>query len=117
MKAIRHYSEITPTDYKGDKVRSVAGRVAIGKADGAANFCMRIFEVGEGGHTPRHDHPWEHEIFVHTGHGELFCDGKWNPVQAGSVVFVPPDAEHQVRNTGPQPLVFVCLVPPAAPEL
>lgn len=117
MKAIRHYSELQPTNFEGEKVRRVAGRVAIGKADGAANFCMRIFEVGADGYTPRHDHPWEHEIFVHAGEGEVLCDGQWNSVQAGSVVFVPPGTEHQIRNTGRQPLVFVCLVPPAAPEL
>lgn len=117
MKAVRHYSEIPATRFDGEKVRNVAGRVAIGKADGAPSFCMRVFEIGEGGYTPRHAHPWEHEIFVHAGRGEVLCDGNANAVQAGSVVFVPPNAEHQVRNAGPQPLVFVCVVPPAAPEL
>jgi quercetin dioxygenase-like cupin family protein len=116
MKAVR-YTEITPTPFDDGKARRVAGRVAIGKADGAANFCMRVFEIAEGGHTPRHSHAWEHEMFYHSGRGEVLCDGRWTPVQAGTAVFVPPGAEHQVRNTGEEPLVFVCLVPPAAPEL
>jgi quercetin dioxygenase-like cupin family protein len=116
MKAIR-YTEITPTLFDDGKARRVAGRVVIGKADGASNFWLRVFEIGEGGHTPRHSHPWEHEMFYHAGRGEVLCDGKWNAVQAGTVVFVPPGVEHQVRNTGAEPLVLVCLVPAAAPEL
>lgn len=116
MKAT-HYSSIEPKLFDGGQAKAVAGRVAIGKADGAANFCMRVFEVGAGGHTPRHSHPWEHEMFYHSGRGEVFCEGKSTPVQPGSVVFVPPGAEHQVRNAGTEPLVFVCLVPPAAPEM
>ncbi len=116
MKAVR-YTELTPTLFDDGKARRVAGRVGVGKADGATNFWLRVFEIGEGGHTPRHSHPWEHEMFYHSGRGEVLCDGKWTPVQAGSVVFVPPGAEHQVRNTGTEPLVLVCLVPPAAPEI
>ena len=112
-----HYSRIEPRSFDGGPAKAVAGRVAIGKADGAINFCMRVFEIGAGGHTPMHSHPWEHEMFYHSGQGEVFCEGKWTPVEAGSVVFVPPGEAHQVRNTGTQPLVLVCLVPPAAPEL
>jgi quercetin dioxygenase-like cupin family protein len=116
MKAI-HYSKIERKRFDGGPAKGVVGRIAIGKADGANNFCMRVFEIGTGGHTPLHSHPWEHEMFYHSGHGEVVVDGKHNPVEPGTVVFVPPGAEHQVRNVGPQPLVLVCLVPPAAPEL
>ncbi len=53
-------------------VQNVAGRVMIGKEDGAQNFCMRMFEMGKDGYTPRHTHDWEHEIFVLVGKGEVF---------------------------------------------
>ncbi len=116
MKAIR-YTDPTPTLLDNDKAKRVAARVLIGKADGATNFCMRAFEIGPGGHTPRHSHAWEHEMFFHAGEGEVLCDGKWTPVAAGSAVLVPGTAEHQIRNTGAAPLVLVCLVPSSAPEL
>lgn len=116
MKAVR-YTEVPPKLFDDEKARRVAGRVLIGKADGASRFCMRIFEIGEGGHTPKHSHAWEHEMFYHSGKGEVLSDGKWVPVQAGTAVFVPPGAEHQVRNAGKEPLVFVCLVPEMAPEI
>jgi quercetin dioxygenase-like cupin family protein len=33
------------------------------------------------------------------------------------VVFMPANEEHQIRNTGKEPFVFVCLIPSKAPEL
>jgi len=116
MKAV-HYQEIAPTRFDSGPVKGVSGRVAIGKNDGAAHFCMRVFEIEPGGFTPRHRHEWEHEIFVHGGRGEVFNNGSWQPITAGFTVFIPGDAEHQIRNVGDGPLVFVCLIPSGPPEL
>ncbi|MFO7666702.1 MAG: cupin domain-containing protein [Desulfobacterales bacterium] len=49
--------------------------------------------------------------------GEVYNNGKWIPVTAGSVVFIPGNEEHQIRNTGSELLVFACLIPSKAPEL
>ncbi|MFH0822879.1 MAG: cupin domain-containing protein [Pseudomonadota bacterium] len=111
------YSEVTPTVFDGSEVKGVAGRVVIGKKDGAENFCMRVFEIAEGGMSPRHSHAWEHEVFIHSGEGEAYGNGRWNPVESGKVVFIPGGEEHQLRNTGKGKLIFVCLVPSSAPEL
>ncbi len=40
---ISHYQDISAKQFDGDEVQGVTGRVAIGKADKAENFCMRIF--------------------------------------------------------------------------
>jgi len=111
------YSSLPGISFDGGAARGVVGRVAIGKADGAVNFCMRVFEIAPGGHSPRHRHAWEHEIFVHAGSGEIFADDRWQPLAAGTVVFMPGGIEHQIRNPGAAPLVFVCSIPPGAPEL
>jgi len=116
MKII-HYSDALSQSFDGDTVRGVTGRVAIGQADGAANFCMRVFELLPEGHTPRHQHEWEHEIFFHAGEGEIYKDGQWETVSTGSAVFIPGNELHQIRNRGSQTLVFVCLIPSGAPEL
>jgi quercetin dioxygenase-like cupin family protein len=116
MKRI-HYTEITPRLFDGDTVKGVQGRVLIGKEDGAENFCMRIFSVDPGGFSPKHSHGWEHEIFVHSGHGAALSGDEWLPVSAGTALFIPGDREHQLKNTGDTPLVFVCLIPSGAPEL
>jgi len=60
--------------FDSEIAKGVAGRVIIGQADGASNFCMRRFDLAPGGHTPRHAHVWEHEIFFHAGEGEVLPD-------------------------------------------
>ncbi|MCG8568147.1 MAG: cupin domain-containing protein [Desulfobacterales bacterium] len=116
MKVV-NAKDIIPVTMNNDAVKHVAGRILIGREDGAKNFCMRLFEMGPGGFTPCHTHDWEHEVFVHSGQGEVFMDGDWHPIKAGSAVFVPPNVEHQFKNPGTEPLVFICLVPSKAPEL
>ena len=86
----------------------------VGEKDGAPNFAMRQFEVEPGGHTPRHSHPYEHEIFVLEGAGQIIEDDKTHPLKKGDVVLVEPDEIHQFRNNGDQPLKFICLIPNSA---
>ncbi len=111
---VSHVSKTTqqPVDMPG----SVGCRVRwlIGAADAAPNFAMRQFEVAPGGHTPRHMHDYEHEVYVLTGQGEVVEGGEPHPIVAGDVIFVAPNEVHQFRNTGPQPLEFLCLIPNSA---
>jgi quercetin dioxygenase-like cupin family protein len=116
MKII-HYTSIEPSHFDNDQAKGVSGRVVIGKNDDANHFCMRVFEVRQGGHTPRHSHAWEHEIFIHAGEGEAYGQGKWHSFQPGSVIFIPADEEHQIRNAGKDILIFACLIPSGIPEL
>jgi quercetin dioxygenase-like cupin family protein len=116
MKII-HYSEAEPKHFDGDTVKGVTGRLVIGKSDGANNFCMRFFELSEGGYSPKHSHEWEHEIIIHSGDGEVLSQGEWIPVTKGHVIFIPGNEEHQIRNASEGTLVFACLIPSGAPEL
>jgi quercetin dioxygenase-like cupin family protein len=116
MKVIQ-YRQISPKIFEGNGAAGVTGRVAIGKGDGAGNFVMRIFEVSPGGHTPKHTHDWEHEVFAHCGKGEVFSGGAWHPFETGDAVFIPANEEHQIRNSGEENLLFLCLIPAKAPEL
>jgi len=114
---IKEYTEVKATLFNSDVAKGVAARVVLGKADGTGNFCMRVFEIAPGGHTPRHVHAWEHEMFVHAGEGEVFGNGQWHPLKPGKAMFIPGNEEHQMRNLGKEPLIVVCLVPASAPEL
>lgn len=84
--------------------------VMVGRADGAPNFAMRQFVVEPGGHTPRHSHDYEHEVFVVSGAGTVLLEGQERPVRAGDVIYVPADEEHQFKAGG-ESLRFLCLVP------
>ncbi len=114
---ITHYTALPTTTFSGEMVKNVTGCVAIGKADGAKNFCMRVFTIEPQGFTPRHSHGWEHEVFIYTGRGKVLCDGKWQEISKGYAVFIPPEKEHQFVNEGEEDLVFVCLIPAGVDEL
>ena len=116
MKVI-HYQDAEPKYYETETAKNAWGRVVIGKADGANNFCMRVFELHEGGSSDFHQHDWEHEVFVHSGHGEVMIDGKTFELDAGSVIFIPGGHKHQLKNNGKEPLIFACVIPSGAPEL
>ncbi|MDW8343803.1 MAG: cupin domain-containing protein [Verrucomicrobiae bacterium] len=94
-----------------DGAYGCAYRVAISQADGAPSMAMRFFEVSPNGHTPLHEHPYEHEIFVLEGTGTVWRDGQEVPLQPGDVLFIPPNERHQFKNTGTVPFKFMCLIP------
>jgi quercetin dioxygenase-like cupin family protein len=103
-----------PAAVFGDEAPGVTIRQLIsGEADGAPVYNMRMIEIEPGGNTPDHQHAFEHENFIVSGSGEVMFEGAACPVAVGDVVFVPPDARHQYRNTGEEPLVFLCGIPVA----
>lgn len=89
-------------------------RPLLGASDGTPTFAMRQFEVAPGGHTPKHHHPYEHEVFVLEGNGVVLEGDVEHPLEPGDVVLVSPDDVHQFRNTGSTPLKFLCLIPNSA---
>jgi len=111
------YKDTSAQSFNGESVKNVTGRVVIGKDDGAPNFCMRVFTIGADGFSPRHSHEWEHEIFIHAGKGQVYQEGQWQDVAAGTAIFVPGNEEHQLRNTGTEDFTFICLIPKGVAEL
>jgi quercetin dioxygenase-like cupin family protein len=81
------------------------------KSVGTPTFMMRHFRVEPGGHTPRHKHEWEHEVFVLEGKGFVRHEDREYPLNPGDAVFIPPNQVHQFRNTESTHLRFLCLVP------
>lgn len=116
MKLI-HYTDARMRVFDGEQAKGVTGRVLIGKQDGATHFCMRSFEIGPGGNTPRHTHPWEHEIFVHAGQAEIHINGDVFSAGPGTALYVAPHEEHQIKNVAGETLIMICLIPAGAPEL
>ena len=104
--------ELNPVSMEGAEGCHV--RWLIGKDDGATNFSMRQFEVKAGGFTPRHSHPYEHEVYVLRGSGTVLEGETEHPIKQGDVIFVKPDEIHQFRNTGEESLEFLCLIPNSA---
>ncbi len=91
-------------------VQGVLMSVMVGREDGAPNFALRHFRVEPRGHSPRHSHDYEHEVYIVDGGGEVLLDGAYRPIRRGDVIYVPADQEHQFK-AGEQGLRFLCLVP------
>ncbi len=89
-------------------------RMLIGPGEKAPNFHMRHFEVEPGGHTPHHQHDYEHEIVILKGAGVAQSEQGERQFSAGDIIYVPANEMHQFRNPGNEPLEFICLIP--APE-
>ena len=114
---VKHYEQTPQQPVRMEGSHGCRVRFLVGQAEGAPNFALRQFEVEPGGHTPRHSHPYEHEVFVLAGEGEVLCDNTPHPLRPGVVVFVKSDEIHQFRNTGGEPLKFLCLVPNSSQHL
>lgn len=110
-----HYTEV-PAEPVEDGAVGVSIRHVISEADGAPNFVMRVFEVAPGGSTPRHSHPWEHEVLIMEGHGRVHGGGTERAFGPGDVMYVAPNEEHQFRNDSDDTVRFVCLVPRMQPQ-
>lgn len=108
---IRNIDDVERSPVEMDGVDGAAMAMMVGRADGAPNFSLRQFEIAPGGHTPRHSHDYEHEVYVVSGTGTVLLGGEHRPLRAGDVVYVPADEEHQFRETGGDGLRFLCVVP------
>ncbi len=109
MKAFQ-YAEI-PAQKAEEGAKDITVRWLLTKDTGAENFAMRLFEIGVGGYSPYHTHDWEHEVFILEGEGVVKSEKGDIPFRPGTVVFVPPNEHHQFRNTGRNPVKFLCLIP------
>jgi quercetin dioxygenase-like cupin family protein len=89
----------------------VSKRVLVGPADGWDGYVMRAFELGPGGHTPRHVHAWPHINIGLEGEGVVVIGGVEHELRAGSYAFVPAGIVHQFRAAGEASFAFVCIVP------
>ena len=108
---VAHYENVEQKNVEMPGADGCKVRWLVGQQDGAPNFAMRQFEVEPGGFTPRHSHPYEHEVFVLEGEGVIFEGDEQHPIRSGDVIYVAPDEIHQFRNPHNAPLKFLCLVP------
>lgn len=83
----------------------------IKKEDGAPNFALRRIVLKKGGCSPHHSHNYEHEIYVLSGEGKAFIEEKEYPLEKGSFILIKPNLKHQIKNTGKEDFVFLCIIP------
>ena len=105
------FNEVERKEVNVPGAEKVTVRWLISDEDGARNFFMRRFALQPGGHTPRHTHAWEHEVYILEGEGTVFGGGKESRFRAGDVIFVPPEEEHGFNADAGTSVAFLCLIP------
>jgi quercetin dioxygenase-like cupin family protein len=107
----RHYTKVEDMIPEEEGVKDTTIRWLITKDIGAEHFAMRHFTIQPGGHTPHHQHDWEHEIFILEGEGVMRSTDHQEPCGPGDFAFIPSMEWHQIRNTGGMPMRMLCLIP------
>jgi quercetin dioxygenase-like cupin family protein len=111
MTAPRPYSDFTADEVHDEGAHGATIRWVIGEEEGSRNDALRVIELAPHGHTPYHNHWFEHQNYVIQGEGTVTIGDQTYAIAAGDVIFVPGDVQHQYRNTGDGPLTFLCGIP------
>ncbi len=110
MKIV-HFDQVKLEPVNAEGAEGTMIRWLVAQKDGAPNFALRMFEVEPGGHTPYHQHDWEHEVYVLEGEGVLQTDRGELPFGAHDAMYVDPGMWHAFKNTGDTVMKFLCIIP------
>lgn len=108
---VSHERDVLATRMNHPEIKDAVKRVLISPQEGWEGYVMRTFELGEGGHTPKHSHAWPHINYITLGQGTLHLDGTDYELESGSFAYVPGGKIHQFRNNSSTPFSFICIVP------
>ncbi|MBS3773474.1 MAG: cupin domain-containing protein [Candidatus Thermoplasmatota archaeon] len=109
---VEHQQDVEVQQVEMEGAKDVTIQWLIDEKRGAPTFAMRRFVVGPGGHTPLHEHAWEHEVYVLDGEGALVDEnGGEHTLEPHRFGYVPAGETHQFRNTGSDDFVFLCMIP------
>jgi quercetin dioxygenase-like cupin family protein len=85
-------------------------QVLVGPEQGAPNFVLRRFIMGEGGGMPLHTNQVEHEQYVLRGRARIRIGEQVHEVRADHTLYIPAGAPHSYEVVE-APFEFICVVP------
>ncbi len=106
---VAHYTQVEEKIIPPNMAVNTTIRWLIAEQDGARNFYMRLFRMGENSHIKGHFHPWEHEIFIVKGSGRVRIGEKYYDVSEGTAIYIPPNVEHEYWSK--KGMWFICVIP------
>ncbi|MCP3958140.1 MAG: cupin domain-containing protein [bacterium] len=105
---VKHASAVERTRVTAGKATET--QVLLGPEDGAPNFAMRRFTMGEGGGMPLHVNAVEHEQYVLRGRARVGIGDTVHEVGADDVLYIPAGEPH-FYEVVEAPFEFLCVVP------
>lgn len=88
----------------------VLRRTIIGAMSESTKFHVRYFEIEPGGCTSFEEHTHEHVVVALRGRGRCKVRRRVYELGPHDIVYIPPDAPHQLMNPTRQPFGFLCIV-------
>jgi quercetin dioxygenase-like cupin family protein len=85
-------------------------QVLLGAGEGAPNFIMRRFRMGDGGGIPLHTNRVEHEQYVLRGRARVTIGDNVHDVGPDVTLFIPAGVPH-CYDVVEAPFEFLCVVP------
>ena len=108
---ITRLQKVEKTIPEMEGAKGIYKQIPLSIEDGVPTFSFRVFTIKPGGHTPFHQHPFEHMNYVIKGNGVLVAVDQEHELSDGDFALVLPDEKHQFRNTGSSDLIVICAVP------
>ena len=108
---VKKYDEVEKEEVNMEGAKNISVRRLIREDSDAPNFYMRFFEIEPGGYSPFHSHPFEHEVYVVEGKGQINTEDKPITLEKGSFALVVPGEKHQFVNRGHSSFKFLCMIP------
>ena len=94
-----------------ENFQNFAGKAFVKDILGTTSMEISFGTLGEGEAVPfLHKHKQNEEVYIILrGEGIFSLDGNDYPVKAGDVIRVEPEVSRGNRNTGREPLTYVCI--------
>jgi mannose-6-phosphate isomerase-like protein (cupin superfamily) len=84
------------------------------KADLKIGYSLAHAKVRPGQLTKKHRLKGASEVYyIINGKGIMEINGEREDVYPGCAIYIPPEAEQSIQNSGDEDLDFICLVDPA----
>ncbi|MFQ5934538.1 MAG: cupin domain-containing protein [Dehalococcoidia bacterium] len=102
--------EQSPRHHRGGQVSFLL----LGKGQfGSQNLAITWVEGAPESEQPSHSHPANEQAYVIVrGRGLMMAGDEAQEVGPGTIVLIPPNTSHSIRNIGEEPLVYVSATSP-----
>lgn len=91
--------------------RSAAGKLYL-EFLREASMSMGLYVLPAGGVDPQRPHAEDEAYYIINGRGSITVAGEVQPVEAGSIVFVPAEVEHHFHHIAEELVILVFFAPP-----
>ena len=110
LKHTIHEDEVDYVSLPGRDHKMIVGPA---KAIQPENMAFGIADFPPNAHAPTHDHAQSEEIiYIVSGHGEIYFDGAPEPVEPGTVAYLPAGVEHSINNQSDEVMRIVYVFSP-----